>query len=253
MANELRVYANWIGGLVEDNPLAAAATTLTSAGLAAMPAIGSTQHLVVVFDPDGLTGAPFAKRVTAHTASATTATIEAAAVIGTARDIARDTPWVHAAMTLDVAHCGCTLYRSTTQAITTATWTAISFDTEVFDTDGFHEGVTNPTRFTVPTGLAGWYEFRGGFEVAAAATGNRYLKIAKNGIAAGGIFAGADQVGNSGMPARIQGVTPPVLLAVADYVEIGVYQDSGGSLNIAASTATDVGVTWFSGERLRGI
>jgi hypothetical protein len=62
--------------------------------------------MLVVFDPDGLTGAPYAKRVTAHTAAATTATIEAAAVIGTARAIDRDVPWVHALVAEDATATG---------------------------------------------------------------------------------------------------------------------------------------------------
>jgi hypothetical protein len=115
MANERRVYANLAGGLVEDTSvlasggsgLLAAATTLTSAGLVALPVIGATEHLVVVFDPDGLTGTPFAKRVTAHTAAATTATIEAAAYaaegLGVARDVPKDTPWVAAVLKEDLA------------------------------------------------------------------------------------------------------------------------------------------------------
>lgn len=102
MANEKRVRGFAIGGLVEDNPLAAAATTLTSAGLAALPAIGGSEHAAIVFDPDGLSGAPFVKYVTAHAAGGVTATITAAAQetglpgMGGARAVDRDTPWVHA-------------------------------------------------------------------------------------------------------------------------------------------------------------
>lgn len=102
MANELRVWDNLVGGLVEDNPLLAAATTLTSAGLAALRAIDTTNHAVVVFNPDGRGNAPFAKRVTAHTLGATTATIEATALWGTAVDVPQDTPWVHAVLAEDV-------------------------------------------------------------------------------------------------------------------------------------------------------
>lgn len=98
MANERRIYANLVGGIVTDNPLASGATTLNSDGLAAMPAVGTNEHMIIVFDPDGLTGAPYAKRVTAHTASATSCTIEATAYttdgLGSARDIPQDTPWV---------------------------------------------------------------------------------------------------------------------------------------------------------------
>jgi hypothetical protein len=88
-----RIRTAAIGGLVEDNPLAAAATTLTSAGLSALPLFAAGDFALVVFDPDGRTGEPFAKRITAHGSNAVTATIEAAAIYGTARQIDRDTPW----------------------------------------------------------------------------------------------------------------------------------------------------------------
>lgn len=97
MPNELRVRANGIGGKVEDNPLTAAATTLTSAGLAAVPVIGTTQHLALVLDPDGIDGAPEIVWITAHTAAATTATILRAQEGTTARQHLRDTDWIHGA------------------------------------------------------------------------------------------------------------------------------------------------------------
>ena len=107
MANELRRLYDSMGGLVEDNPLASGATTLTSAGLAAMPAVGSTEHVPIIFDPDGLEGAPVIKYITAHTAGATTATITAAAQEGTtARAISRDIPWVGALTRLDLNQPG---------------------------------------------------------------------------------------------------------------------------------------------------
>ena len=88
-----RIRTPAIGGLVEDNPLASGATTLTSAGLAALPTFAAGDWGIITFDPDGRTGEPFSKKVTAHTAGATTATIEAAAIQGTARSIDRDVRW----------------------------------------------------------------------------------------------------------------------------------------------------------------
>lgn len=101
MANEFRVRSNWQGGLIEDNPLSSSATTLTSAGLAAVPAIGSTQHLAIVLDPDGINGAPEIIWVTAHTAGATTATIVRGKESSTARAHDRDISWVHTATGAD--------------------------------------------------------------------------------------------------------------------------------------------------------
>lgn len=152
MANERRVYANLGGGLVEDNPLAAAATTLTSAGLAPLPAIGSTEHLVVVFDPDGLTGVPYAKRITAHTAGASTATIEAAALsvgeMGATRDVPRDTPWVATMLKEDVPNHAFARRASTDLTLNSTSWAnldtaldlavpAVAGDTLVASISGF--------------------------------------------------------------------------------------------------------------------
>lgn len=95
MANELRVRSNFLGGLIEDNPLTLGATSLSSAGLAAMQAIGSTQHMVLVLDPDGVGGNPEIVWVTAHTAAATTATILRGQEGTAARAHERDMPWVH--------------------------------------------------------------------------------------------------------------------------------------------------------------
>lgn len=96
MANEKRIRALAVGGLVEDNPLTSGAPTLTSAGLAALPAIGSTEHAAIVLDPDGDFGAPEIAYVTAHTAAAVSATIARGQEGTTARQHDRDVPWVHA-------------------------------------------------------------------------------------------------------------------------------------------------------------
>ena len=101
MANELRVRQNFLGGIIEDNPLTSGATTLTSAALAAMVAIGSTQHLAITLDPDGLYGEPEIVWVTAHTAAATTATILRGQEGTTARAHYRDVRWSHGPTTRD--------------------------------------------------------------------------------------------------------------------------------------------------------
>lgn len=95
MANELRVRTGFAGGLVDDNPLTAVATTLTSAGLATIPTIGSTQHMAITIDPDGVNGNPEIAYITAHIAAATTATILRAQESTVARAHDRDIPWIH--------------------------------------------------------------------------------------------------------------------------------------------------------------
>lgn len=97
MANELRSRTAFVGGLVEDNPLTSGATTLTSAGLAALATIDSTNHAAIILDPDGIGGAPEIVYVTTHTAAAATATIARGKESSTARQHAQDTPWIHSA------------------------------------------------------------------------------------------------------------------------------------------------------------
>lgn len=88
-----RIRTAAIGGLVEDNPLAAAAVTLNSAGLSALPLFAAGDFALVMFDPNGRTGEPFAKRITAHGTNAVSATMDATAIYGTAREIKQGVPW----------------------------------------------------------------------------------------------------------------------------------------------------------------
>jgi hypothetical protein len=57
------------------------------------------------------------------------------------------------------AFVGCVAYKTTTQTISTDTFTAITFDSELFDTDGFHNTSSNTSRFTIPSGKDGKYNF----------------------------------------------------------------------------------------------
>lgn len=102
MANEKRARFNSIGGLIEDNPLTSVATTLNSAGLAAMGLVDTTNHAAIVLDPDGIEGAPEIAYVTAHAVAATSATILRAQEGTAALAHSVDVPWVHAATVLDV-------------------------------------------------------------------------------------------------------------------------------------------------------
>lgn len=96
MANEKRTRTNGIGGLVEDNPLTSGATTLTSAGLAGLPVIDTTNHAAITIDPEGLEGNTVEIiYVTAHTASATTATVARGQEGTNAVAHSQDVPWVH--------------------------------------------------------------------------------------------------------------------------------------------------------------
>lgn len=101
MANAKRIRANFIGGVVDDNPLAGGAINLNSSTLAGLPPISATEHAVIVIDPNGVGGTPEIVHVTAHGAGATMAVIDRAKEGTTAREHAQGTPWVHSGIASD--------------------------------------------------------------------------------------------------------------------------------------------------------
>jgi hypothetical protein len=129
MANEKRKRQIAIGGLVEDNPLTNSATTLTSAGLAAITGgIGSTEHMAIVLDPDGLEGAPEIAYLTAVTNGAISGTVARGQEGTTAREHLRDTPWVHATTLRDIERISRTKIRATGDKTTTSNGTFVDID-----------------------------------------------------------------------------------------------------------------------------
>ena len=53
---------------------------------------------------------------------------------------------------------GCRLYNTTTQSISHGTATALTWDSEAFDTDAFHSTSVNTSRITIPSGKNGKYK-----------------------------------------------------------------------------------------------
>jgi len=95
-----RVHTNFVRGVLTD-AIDASETGLTSAGLALLAAVSGGDTATIVINPEGdpsnaLT-APEIVYVTAHTSSATTATVARGQEGTTARAHAAGTPWVHGA------------------------------------------------------------------------------------------------------------------------------------------------------------
>ena len=123
---------------------------------------------------------------------------------------------------------GCSLTKSANQSISNTTNTAITFDTELEDTDSFHSTVTNTSRITIPAGKAGFYLISGQINYASNATGVRHGNIYKN----GSLLSAAWLMGATNGDWTGGSVSQIVELAVNDYVELFAYQNSGGNLNI---------------------
>jgi hypothetical protein len=123
-----------------------------------------------------------------------------------------------------VTFAGCSL-TGNNPSISTSTNTAISWTSELYDTDSYHSTVTNTSRITIPSGKAGKYLFTyaATWEGTNTAFSNRVLPF-KNGT----------QVKQAQFKYQVDNeVTVPfsiVLdLAVADYVEFFVWQNYGSA------------------------
>jgi hypothetical protein len=124
---------------------------------------------------------------------------------------------------------GCSLYKST-QSVPNATYTALTFDSELYDTNGFHNNSTNNTRITIPSGKAGYYEVAFANPLGANTTGDRIYHIYKNGSLISE---------HGGTPSAVYPVhegKQNLLLAAGDYLELYFYQASGSSMNITYSS-----------------
>lgn len=128
---------------------------------------------------------------------------------------------------------GARAYRSSTQTITTATATVVLFNAEEYDTNTIHDTSSNTGRFTVPTGKGGKWLFAGNVSWEPNATGQRQCYWKLNGTTV--------QKGESGLvnlsASTILQNAPTVVLSLSqgDYVEMIVYQDSGGDLTLSAT------------------
>lgn len=132
MANELRHRQGFLAGTILNNPLAAGDTTLNSAELASLAVIDTTKHAAIVLDPDATAGPPEIVYVTAHTASATSATILRGQEGTTARQHAQGVAWEHALTLRDIS-AGRIAFATTSTArtVNSTTWTDFNTATDL--------------------------------------------------------------------------------------------------------------------------
>jgi hypothetical protein len=127
---------------------------------------------------------------------------------------------------------GVGLTKSADQSLTNATYTAITFDGESWDTDTYHDNATNNSRITIPAGKAGKYLVTVNLSYAASGVGSiRLVNIYKNGATTGDNNFPTNPTFNS---CAVRSVVMD--LAVSDYIQAFAYQDSGGALNLKATS-----------------
>lgn len=131
-------------------------------------------------------------------------------------------------------------YQSVAQSISNNLGTKIQFQTKEFDTANCFDNTTN-YRFT--PNVAGYYQVSGAFSFGySVSTLNNILMFYKNGSE----FKRVTQTNSS-----TYGINGSFLMyfnGTTDYIEAYVYQNSGGSLNLSASS----NLTYFQACFLRG-
>ena len=240
-----RLRGNNVFGTTTDNPLTNVATTMNSAGLANLPAVVAPDVAMITLDPNRVNGAPEIVQVTAHTASATSATIVRAQEGTAARQHNSGTFWVHAATAVDhrpYSPPSCRVNRTTAQTLTTGVAADITFDAERWDTDAMHSLVTNTNRITINT--AGLYLLTGNvYYQQVAGTGDRDTYFLVNNTTR---VAEVDTtVGANYFPRH--NLTTVYKFAAGDYVTLQCFQNSGGNVNIEvnANVSPEFSATWI--------
>jgi hypothetical protein len=129
------------------------------------------------------------------------------------------------------AFVGCRLSKTSAQTISNATFTAVTYTAEDFDTNGFHDNSTNTSRITIPSGYDGYYEVFGICSFNQNGTGQRNFEVRKNGNLYNSFVMSA---GSAAISAAV--FSDVVSVVATDYIELFVYQSSGGNLNTTSNT-----------------
>lgn len=130
---------------------------------------------------------------------------------------------------------GVSLYKSTSQSAANNTNTAITFNEEAWDTDGFHSTVTNTDRITIPSGKDGKYLITSRINTAPLQANGSYrvLEIQKNGSVVGNGMAQGPVNWAAQNVEWYTSVNQVVDLVATDYITMHWYQNSGTSHTIA--------------------
>lgn len=128
----------------------------------------------------------------------------------------------------DPAFKGALAYLTANQSITTGTTTAINWDAESFDTDGFHSTSTNTNRFTIPAGLGGKYLIVISCQWLQGISDLQEVYLEKNGAGIISRYEGS-QGQSVGYNQNLIYITD---LVATDYVQAQVKQGAGFSVSV---------------------
>lgn len=130
--------------------------------------------------------------------------------------------------------------KTANQSISGNTNTLISWNTESYDTNAFHDNATNNTRLTAPA--TGYYNIGCNIDSGSSTTSQLFVEIFLNG-------ATASISGFGGRDTEVTGVkranfwTGPVSMTAAQYAEVNVFANT-------AFTLTNTAHSWFAIEEI---
>ena len=136
--------------------------------------------------------------------------------------------WTQVTGAATAADISARVYHSAAQSTTSGSWFTPTFNSENFDTDTIHDNSTNNSRLTCKT--AGKYLVYLNMTFISNTTGTRLTGLLLNGSEAQGLGRTTHNP-SAGSDTHMIHVAL-VDLAVNDYLEAQVWQDSGGSLQI---------------------
>ena len=134
---------------------------------------------------------------------------------------------------------GCSVYQSTGQSLSNEVLTALTWDSEDYDTDSIHSTSSNTSRFTVPSGKGGKWLLNVHIGwVGGGGAGYRGIRHYKNGGTDSYVYNYTSGVGIATEYSIV------LDLSAADYIEIYGDQSSGGSLSTTSAGVDGSRVTF---------
>lgn len=136
-----------------------------------------------------------------------------------------------------------------TTSIATATWSLLTFASELYDTNGAHSTVTNTGRLTVPSGEGGLYHIFGSATWTTASNG-LFLQVRKNGAASTAASLASSAANFGSLTANmdpIVTISGHLRLSAGDYLELYTAQNSGGNLALKGNVQAHLfGMYWVT-------
>lgn len=114
---------------------------------------------------------------------------------------------------------GALVGRTTNITITGSSETAIPFTTETYDTDGFHDNVTNNTRLTIPSGV-NYVVLTAGIAYTDAGGSTYQIQIKKNGTTTNSGLGRVVVPGDGSVTLMYNLSSAPVSVTAGDYFEV---------------------------------